>query len=159
MADSSSSRSSVGSRGIPEGFAPVPFGKGFVDMVGPLYVKREGRNATLGLWVEDRHTNPAGICHGGMLMTVADMQIGVGVQAHTELGKFIPTVNMTVDFISAAREGDWIQGSTDVHRVTRNFAFASCLLESAAGETILRANGIVKIPSGDGLPRKTRVKD
>lgn len=155
MADSSS-RSSVGSPGIPAGFAPAPFGTGFVDMVGPLYLKQEGRAAMLGLLVEERHTNPAGICHGGMLMTIADMQIGVGVRAHAELRKFIPTVNMTVDFISAAKAGDWIQGSTDVHRVTRNFAFASCLLESAAGETILRANGIVKIPSGDGLPRKPK---
>ncbi len=138
---------------VPAGFRPAEFGRGFIAANGPLWLKQAGGIAMLGLLVEPRHANPAGVCHGGMLMALADMQIGMGVRVQAGVDAFLPTVNMSVDFLAPAPEGTWIQGRTEVHKVTRNFAFASCLLESEAGEPILRANGMVKIPSADSAWR------
>ncbi len=45
----------------------------FIDPLGPLYGKREDNSIVLGMVVEPHHCNPGGTCHGGMLMTLADM--------------------------------------------------------------------------------------
>nr|WP_240953389.1 PaaI family thioesterase [Sneathiella chinensis] len=111
-------------------------------------MKTEEGKAILGLRVEERHCNIADICHGGMLMTFADMQLGVGSQFETKVGKFLPTVHMSCDFVAPAPLGCWLEGRTTVLKQTRKTIFATCLL-TADGETVFSASGIMKIP-GDG---------
>src|SRR6185437_6901924 len=79
----------------------------------------------LGFRVEERHCNPAKICHGGMLMTFADMQLpfGIRLQALSDPG-FLPTVSLSAEFMAPAPLGSWVQGRTDVLKTTRNLAFA-----------------------------------
>ena len=60
---------------IPEGFRPIQVGGHFMVHNGPLYGKWTGRRLLLGFRVEERHTNPLKICHGGMLAIFADMLI------------------------------------------------------------------------------------
>jgi hypothetical protein len=57
------------SKDIPAGFAPLPMGGEFVGVNGPLYLRHDGQGVRVGFRVESRHTNPLGICHGGMLAT------------------------------------------------------------------------------------------
>lgn len=136
---------------LPEGFAPLHLGDwGFIPENGPLYGKREGAFFLLGFRVEERHCNPAKICHGGMLMTFADMQLpfGIRLQALSDPG-FLPTVSLSAEFMAPAPLGAWVQGRTDVLKTTRNLAFAQCLL-TADGEPVLRASGIFKVASTKG---------
>jgi len=132
---------------VPAGFVPLPF-KGdehFLSLTGPLYAKRENKTLVLGLRVEQRHCNIAGICHGGMLMTFADMQLGLGARfdSEEEFG-FMPTVSMTADFLAPAPRGAWIEGRTDLLRSTRNFLFCQCIVTSN-GAPAMRASGIMKL--------------
>jgi uncharacterized protein (TIGR00369 family) len=131
---------------VPPGFAPVPLGpkNGFVDVNGPLFGKLDGERLLLGFRVEPRHCNPADICHGGMLMTFADMLLGIGANYQSKLGRFLPTVNMTADFLAPAPLGAWVEGAVDVLRTTRNLVFAQCLL-TADGVPAMRASGIMKL--------------
>jgi len=138
---------------VPEGFEPSAFSVPFLDTNGPIYVKHADGLVRLGLRIEERHANPNGTCHGGMLMTMADMQLVMGVIHQCGVNTFLPTINLTMDFIAPARIGDWIQGKTDIHRRTRRMAFASCLFETDAGQVVFRANGILKIPSAGGQDR------
>lgn len=136
---------------IPEGFSPLQFtGTGFVDINGPLYGKRDGDHFLLGFRVEDRHCNPANICHGGMLMTFADMQLPFGIRLQAEIDPgFLPTVSLSAEFLAPAPLGAWVQGRTDVLRLTRNMAFAQCLV-TADNVLVLRASGIFKVASVKG---------
>ncbi len=132
---------------IPAGFVQFPFGEGehFLSLTGPLYVKRDDKKLVLGLRVESRHCNIAGICHGGMLMTFADMQLGLGAKFESEEDAgFAPTVSMTGDFLSPAVKGSWIEGRTDLLRATRNFLFCQCIV-TANGAPVMRASGIMKL--------------
>lgn len=132
---------------VPAGFIEFPFPpmEHFLALTGPLYVKRDGKKLVLGMRVEKRHCNIAGMCHGGMLMTFADMQLGIGAKFESEedVG-FSPTVSMTADFLSPAVSGAWIEGRTDLLRSTRNFLFCQCMI-SANGGPVLRASGIMKL--------------
>lgn len=143
---------------VPAGFIEFPFDadEHFLGLTGPLYVKRDDTKLVLGLRVEKRHCNIAGICHGGMLMTFADMQLGIGARFESEHGVgFSPTVSMTADFLSPAANGAWIEGRTDLLRSTRNFLFCQCIV-TANGAPVMRASGIMKLggaPSDvKGLP-------
>jgi acyl-coenzyme A thioesterase PaaI-like protein len=59
---------------IPEGFRPVKVGGQFILHNGPLYAKWTGQRLLLGFRVEERHTNPLKMCHGGMLAAFAHYQ-------------------------------------------------------------------------------------
>ncbi len=131
---------------VPAGFVELPFGAGehFLSLTGPLYGKREGNKLVLGLRVEQRHCNIGGICHGGMLMTFADMQLSLGARfdSQEEFG-FMPTVNMTADFLAPAALGAWVEGRTELLRATRNLIFCQCIV-SSNGAPAVRASGIMK---------------
>ncbi|MBK8007605.1 MAG: PaaI family thioesterase [Rhizobiales bacterium] len=131
---------------VPAGFIELPFGAGenFLSLIGPLWCKRENNKLILGFRVEKRHCNIGGICHGGMLMTFADMQLGLGARFHAEEDfGFMPTVNMTADFLAPAALGAWVEGRTDLLRSTRNFIFCQGIITSN-GAPAVRASGIMK---------------
>jgi acyl-coenzyme A thioesterase PaaI-like protein len=85
-----------------------------------------------------------------MMMTVADLVGTMGGGTLAGLRKFLPTVNMTFDFVAPARIGDWVEGRPELVRVTRSLLFTNIYL-TVGEEKILRASSIAKIPSGDGL--------
>jgi uncharacterized protein (TIGR00369 family) len=143
------------SAGIPEGFRPLNLDMGFIGANGPLYGKWDGSIFRLGFRVELRHCNPAQVAHGGMLAAFADMQLPMAArfQGEQDLG-FIPTVNLTCDFMAPAKLGAWVEGRGEAMRVTRSLVFAQGSA-TADGVPCLRANGIFKIVPSSGSHRFT----
>lgn len=137
---------------IPEGFRPVKFGGPFISHNGPLYAKWTGERVLLGFGVEQRHTNPLGMCHGGMLASLADMLIPCAALYQTQAERrFLPTISLQIDYMGAVALGAWVQGEADILRSTRNMLFGQGLI-SADGQPVLRISGIFKIGQliGDG---------
>jgi uncharacterized protein (TIGR00369 family) len=133
---------------VPTGFRLFDLAMGFLEHVGPLYWRSDPDDFALGFRVTERHINPANIVHGGMLVTVADMTLALGVRAIEDVDAFLPTINLNCDFLAPARLGDWVEGRIVHSKATRGTAFATCLL--IAGETeVLRGSGIMKIPRAD----------
>lgn len=130
----------------PEGFTALTLSRGndFISVVGPLYAKSVGADLVLAFRVEQRHCNPMGICHGGMLSTFADMTLAIGANHAEKLGRFLPTVSLACDFLAPAPLGCWVEGRTQVLRITRNLVFAQCLI-SADGTLALRSSGVLKL--------------
>ncbi|HTP60666.1 MAG TPA: PaaI family thioesterase [Burkholderiales bacterium] len=128
---------------IPEGFklaAPRNRPNPFNQMVGPFYEKREGKTVSLGLYIEEKHTNSRGICHGGLLATMADLALGYACLAIGGQTSFV-TVSLTLDYAGSARPGDWVQSIAEVQKTGSRLAFANCYL--AANEVrIVRASAI-----------------
>jgi uncharacterized protein (TIGR00369 family) len=143
----------------PEGFRLARMGGPFIALAGPLYarllVKQEGMRLLMGFRVEDRHTNPLGMCHGGMLATFADMLMPMAAmyQAGGER-RFLPTISLQMDYLASAPLGAWVQGEADILRTTRNLLFAQGLV-SADGTPALRVSGIFKqgVLIGDGTDK------
>ncbi len=131
---------------IPAGFKPLTAGPAdmFIGVNGPLYRRRDGDQLVLGLHVERRHCNPGNICHGGMLLTFVDIAMVMAAHYQAKLRRFLPTINLTADFLAAAPLGAWIEARTDVLRVTGNMVFAQCIVR-ADGTPAVRASGVFKL--------------
>ncbi len=131
---------------VPAGFRRFRGTTGFIGVNGPLFFLHDGPLFKLGFRVEERHCNPIGSCHGGMLATFADMLMPIGaITLVPELRqRFLPTVSLQVDFMASAQVGDWVEGEAQVLRTTRTMVFAQGLVTSA-GKTALRCSGVFKI--------------
>lgn len=137
---------------VPPGFRALRNLGDYITQVGPLYLRHDGDELWFGFRVERRHTNPMGICHGGMLASFADMLLPLSIHRKSEVGmRFLPTINLQLDYLAPAPLGAWVQGSAQVLRVTRTMVFAQGLA-TADGTPILRVSGICKIgaPFTDG---------
>lgn len=136
---------------IPDGFKPLPVGGDFIGINGPLWVRSvvqaDGSKLRhIGFRVEQRHCNPMGNCHGGMLATFADMMLPMLAhrQAVELRGQFLPTVSLQIDYLAPSPLGAWVQGEAQVLRITRNLAFVQGLV-TADDVPALRVSGIFKI--------------
>jgi uncharacterized protein (TIGR00369 family) len=97
---------------IPPGYSLLNWTRGFGRQIGPLYEKYEADGCTLAFRVEEHHTNGMANCHGGMLMSFADMAWGRVISV--QKSHFWVTVRLTCDFLSAAKLGDWVEGSAEL---------------------------------------------
>lgn len=143
---------------VPEGFACLPTGLGFTDNLQPCYRRIGDGQVSFGLLVDRQHSNVMGLCHGGVLVTLADIAAANGVNAARGVRGGSPTVNLSLDFISAARMGQWIQA--DVHSVSvkRRFGFASGLISSREG-VVARFNGTFYLPGHSGMIKPEAIGD
>ncbi len=142
----------------PEGFIPLPRGLGFSDSLQPTYRRIEGDSVSIGMVIDRQHSNSMGICHGGALTTLADIAAATGVNVASERRGGTPTINLSMDFISAARMGQWIQA--DIHLVTvkRRFGFSSGAIINAEG-VVARFNGTFYLPEHKGMVKPEAVGD
>ena len=127
---------------IPEGFHRVqrPQPNPFNELVGPFYARRQGKDISLGLRIEERHMNSRGICHGGLLATMADLALGYACLAIGGQTSFV-TVSLSLDFAGSAKAGDWVESQAEVQKTGARIAFANCYLV-ANGVRIVRASAI-----------------
>lgn len=135
----------------PEGFRPAHIHGDFIAFNGPLFGRHVEGQLQLGFRVEQRHTNPMGICHGGMLATFADMLVPCArMYLQGAERRFLPTISLQLDYLAPAALGTWVQGEAQILRTTRSMVFAQGLI-SADGVPCVRMSGIFKLgqPYGD----------
>jgi len=114
----------------PSGFTVFATWPGFSKNLEPLYQCQQASDTylRLGLWVYSHHVNGFGIVHGGALSTFCDVLAGQNVvraiEQHATLPNTVaPTISLDMQFINAAKQGDWIEGVIDSLHLKRKFAF------------------------------------
>jgi len=107
---------------IPAGFRPAEFGGPFLDRNGPFYTMRDGDGWQVGQWVERQHTNYLEMAHGGMLATLADVSLSLQPYLSEQPNPAVTTSSLTVNFVAAARLGDWIVADTTMDRLGKRSA-------------------------------------
>ena len=127
----------------PEGFRRVvrPRRNPFNELVGPFYERRSGDEVSLGLRIEERHLNSRGLCHGGLLATLADLALGYAMLAKSgDDGGFV-TAQLSLDYAGSAKLGDWVESAVEIQRIGARLAFANGYLVSD-GKRIVRASAL-----------------
>ena len=127
-------------------------GQGFHALLGPIQIA-EMPDGTMpfALLLDDRHTNANGVCHGGVMMSVADSAMG-SCAFHAAQNP-VATVDFECDFLAAGRIGDRLHGIAKIARKARNIVFMESDLYSN-DRRVMRASGIWAI-----LPENSRARD
>jgi len=128
----------------PPGFERLNRGGPYMANLGELYCRRGEGEIVFAMRIEDKHTNMRGIAHGGMLASLADSALGLGLTLYCEGRQSFVTVNLSTDFIDAARPGDWVEAHVEVQKLGKRMAFANCFLQVGA-RRILRASGVFAV--------------
>ena len=125
-----------------EGWKPRTL-PGFFGMVGPLWTKKEAEGWAYAFLAEERHTNPAGLVHGGMLCTLLDHALSAIAWEANERKPCV-TVALDVQYLAPARAGDFVVARGRIVRQASTLVFLQGAL-TLGEETIATASGIAKV--------------
>ena len=77
---------------------------GFLSLIGATAPESEDGTASLVVYVDERHLNPASAVHGGMLATLVDTTMGAAVKSAVE-GEAPATSQLTVTYLRPGKPG------------------------------------------------------
>src|SRR5687768_8958257 len=100
---------------VPDGFEPLVPGGQWLSHAGPLF-QRPGPagGVIIALRVGPHHANMRGIAHGGMLVTLADSALGRNIHLTRQPPAPLVSVNLSTDFLGAAKVGDWLEAHVEI---------------------------------------------
>ncbi|MFT3930614.1 MAG: PaaI family thioesterase [Spongiibacteraceae bacterium] len=126
-----------------DGWERVELG-GFSGVAGPFWMRADNGRRSLGFIIEDRHcNNHLGTIHGGMVMTFADMGLGVAVSdvlGHNRCA----TLSLQTQFVSVARIGEFITCKAEIIRSTRSIVFVRGFI-MAEDRIVASSDGMWKV--------------
>ena len=96
------------------------------SVLGLALVETSPEGATLELpYSNSIIGNPeTGVIHSGALTTLMDTVLGLAVHLALERLELCPTLDLRIDYMTAARPGESIFGKAEVYRITDNVVFA-----------------------------------
>ena len=122
----------------------------FIGLAGPLWTRKQGDSWEYGILAEQKHVNPAGIVHGGMLMTLLDHALSA-IAWEANGRKPLVTVALDVQFLAPARPGDLVAATGRIVRQTSSLVFLQGSL-AVDGQQIAVASAILKLTGADRTP-------
>ena len=84
---------------------------GFTSFIGAPAPTADDGEARLEVEVDDRHLNPAGTVHGGMLATLVDTTMGAAVGSAVE-GEVPATSQLSVTYLRPGKPGTLVVTAT-----------------------------------------------
>jgi len=117
--------------------------RGFADRMGPLWTRKEGDAWAYGILATEDHLNPAGFVHGGVMCALFDH--AVSAVAWEAVGRRpCVTVQLSTQFLSAAREGQLLEARAKVVKVASSLVFMEGGISTGSTE-LLQGSSVLKI--------------
>ena len=139
---------------VPDGFTPSERTGPFFDMIGPIYVKEGDRGVLLGLRARRQHCNARGFVHGAVLTALLDVVCGRNCAMRLPPDTHLLTVNLNVDFVATAHDGDWLEASATVTRAGARLGFADGRVDVGAA-TVAKASAVFVVAAPKGASIRT----
>ncbi|MDB5695502.1 MAG: hypothetical protein JWN21_1045 [Sphingomonas bacterium] len=114
----------------------------FEQRAGPFFERFEDGQGVTAFRAGQEHMNGGGFMHGGCLLTFADSALFTIARPAME-GQFGVTVNLSGDFLAAARVGQFVEARGEITRAARSLLFVRGLV-TADREPVLSFTGIIK---------------
>ncbi len=135
---------------IPQGFEPHFRQSPVTTPWEPLYSRQNDEVVAIGFRLAEPHCNSRGSLHGGVIAALADNAMGLSyVSAHRKIygeGSGAVTVSLNVDYVAAARIGQWIAVEPRIVKAGRSMGFVEATI-SADDTIIARASATFRIPT------------
>jgi acyl-coenzyme A thioesterase PaaI-like protein len=122
----------------------------FNETAGPSWVRKDAAGRGVGLLSEESQGNGhVGTVHGGVLMTFADIALGMGV-VDAAGTRDVVTLQVQMQFTAAAGIGSFLTCRPELVRRTSQIVFMRGLI-MAGDRTIAAADGMWKLLGADKL--------
>ncbi len=114
----------------------------------PLYADIREDRWVLGIEIREPHTNSRGAPHGGLIATLADnamgLSCGVMLKALNIPSSGLVTVCLSLDYLGAAKLGQWLTFDTDFIKPGKSLCYADATVR-ADGKPVARAHATFKL--------------
>lgn len=97
----------------------------FMNWLRPVILSVEEGSLAFQYTIRNEMTNPFGTLHGGITAAMIDDAIGATLIAYGE-PYFHVTINLAIDYFTAAKEGDVVIAQTTVVKKGRQIVNAQC---------------------------------
>lgn len=111
---------------------------GFSEWLQPKMIDVQDDSITIEVKVRQEMCNPVGTLHGGIHSAILDEVIGMTVAAMGNETHFV-SLNMTTDYLRAARAGEAVQATSKVIRKGRTAIHLIGQITNAEGKELSRA--------------------
>ena len=113
----------------------------FESGTGPFYTRTDENGRVVCRFIaEPRHMNGGGFMHGGCFLTFADFSCFAIAEEHTQ-GPSV-TVNLSGDFLSAAKPGDVMEATGEVTRAGGRLIYVRGMI-TANGKPALSFTSVI----------------
>ncbi len=138
----------IATEGRPAGFEPHDRKSPLTEPWEPLYSRKTDRAVILGVRASRAHCNSRGFVHGGLIGALADNAMGLSCGRTLNHAGGLVTVNLNVDFLASALEGQWLEFDTVFVKPGRTLCFAQAFV-TAEGQPCARANAVFRVLGGE----------
>ena len=116
---------------------------GFMALMGLRITGRGDGLSKAQVIATSDHMNPQGICHGGVVYSMADTGMGAALTSVLAEGERCTTIEIKMVYIAAAREGEILCESRVIHKGRTTAVLESEVYQ--AGRHIAKALGTFAI--------------
>ena len=137
----------------PSGFELLTRPSPLMDPWRPLYAQACPDRVILGIHLREPHTNSRGTAHGGLIAALADqamgMSCGVRLRAQGLAVTNLWTTSLTIDYLGAAKLGQWLPFDTTFAHVGKTLCHAEIDVR-ADDVTVARGRGAFRVSLSPG---------
>ena len=108
------------------------------ELIGIEIERAEAGETLMTLVAEERHSNPMGTVHGGILCDLADAAMGMAYYSTLEPGESFTTLELKINFLRPFWTGRLVARGRVVSR-GRTVGMTECDVEDDQGRLIARA--------------------
>jgi uncharacterized protein (TIGR00369 family) len=108
-------------------------------LVGFRLVSVEKGAAVITLDADERHANPMGTLHGGILCDIADAAMGIAYASLADEGESFTTLEMKINFLKPVWKAS-LRAEGKVIRAGRTVGLVECTITNEQGDLVARAS-------------------
>jgi uncharacterized protein (TIGR00369 family) len=123
-------------------FAPIGV------LIGFQITALEEGQAEIELHASDKHSNPMGTLHGGVLCDIADAAMGIAFASTLEEDESFTTLELKINFLRPVWN-DKLRAAGKVVKRGRSVGMAECDVTNSKGELVARASSTCMVLRGE----------
>jgi uncharacterized protein (TIGR00369 family) len=117
-------------------------------LIGFELVEIDRERAVFRLEAEERHTNPMGTLHGGVLCDLSDAAMGCAFASTLDAGQSYTTLELSINFLRPVFSG-LLTATGHVVKRTRKTGLVECDVTDAEGRLVARAKSTCLVLEGE----------
>ncbi len=115
--------------------------EGFRELVGTEVSSSEEGRAVVNLQAEERHLNPNGTVHGGVVSTLVDVSMAEALRTMTQEGQSPVTIEIKVNYLEPGKPG-MLTSTAQVRKGGKRVTIVEAeVLQEESGEVVALATG------------------